>query len=39
MKMEHNVVAAVDGTVRAVAFRVGEPVKAGELIVDIDASQ
>jgi len=36
MKMEHRIVAARDGTVRALAFRVGDTVKAGELIVDIE---
>ncbi len=36
MKMEHRVVAAREGTVRALAFRVGDTVKAGELIVDIE---
>jgi biotin carboxyl carrier protein len=36
MKMEHGVVAARDGTVRAIAFGVGDTVKAGELIVDIE---
>lgn len=36
MKMEHVVVSAQDGTVRAIAFGVGETVKAGELIVDIE---
>jgi propionyl-CoA carboxylase alpha chain/3-methylcrotonyl-CoA carboxylase alpha subunit len=35
MKMEHRVVAAREGTVRALAFRIGDTVKAGELIVDI----
>jgi len=36
MKMEHRVVAAREGIVRALAFRVGDTVKAGELIVDIE---
>jgi propionyl-CoA carboxylase alpha chain/3-methylcrotonyl-CoA carboxylase alpha subunit len=36
MKMEHGVLSARDGTVRAIAFGVGDTVKAGELIVDIE---
>lgn len=35
MKMEHGIVARQAGTVRAIAFTVGDSVKEGQLIVDI----
>jgi biotin carboxyl carrier protein len=38
MKMEHRIVAQFAGTVRAIAYAVGDTVKAGDLIVDVDPS-
>jgi 3-methylcrotonyl-CoA carboxylase alpha subunit len=38
MKMEHTVVAAIDGTVAELAVRVGEQVTATQLLLRIEAS-
>lgn len=39
MKMEHRIVAQGVGVVRAIAFAVGDTVRAGEPIVDIEPSE
>jgi propionyl-CoA carboxylase alpha chain len=39
MKMEHHVVAPLDGTVGEVRVRVGDQVERGTLLLDLNAAE